>query len=111
MLTRGIAVGGVGPLDERFFMYAEDVDWAYRFKQKGWKIYYYPEVEVLHHKRGSAIKIAPQMIKEFYKSIREYDKKYYRDTTNPVFNFLLDLFLALRLRISLLTWHIFHKWV
>ncbi len=36
--------------DEDFFWYGEDLDFCYRLKQKGWKIYYVPAVSILHYK-------------------------------------------------------------
>lgn len=45
----------VGPMDERFFMYMEDVDWCRRFWEAGLKVVYYPESVVYHyHAKGSA---------------------------------------------------------
>ncbi|MER3457620.1 MAG: glycosyltransferase family 2 protein, partial [Chloroflexota bacterium] len=35
----------IGGLDERFFMYSEEVDWCYRARQAGWRIYYVPQAE------------------------------------------------------------------
>jgi GT2 family glycosyltransferase len=52
-LARMEAVWEVGLLDEDFFMYAEDIDWAYRFKQKGWEIWFNPEASILHKKKQS----------------------------------------------------------
>jgi GT2 family glycosyltransferase/lipopolysaccharide/colanic/teichoic acid biosynthesis glycosyltransferase len=49
MLVRRDAVQSVGLMDERFFLYFEDVDWCYRMKQKGWRVYYHPEAVVVHH--------------------------------------------------------------
>lgn len=44
----------VGPMDARFFMYMEDVDWCRRFWENGYKVIYYPLVEMLHyHGKGS----------------------------------------------------------
>jgi GT2 family glycosyltransferase len=37
-LARRSAVEQVGRLDERFFFYAEDLDWCKRFHDLGWKI-------------------------------------------------------------------------
>ncbi len=54
MLVRGSAVEQAGLLDESFWMYGEDLDWAYRIKQKGWKVYYCPQVVVQHVKRASS---------------------------------------------------------
>jgi GT2 family glycosyltransferase len=52
-LVRREAITQVGLLDEDFFMYAEDIDWAFRFKQKGWEVWFNPEATVLHKKKQS----------------------------------------------------------
>jgi GT2 family glycosyltransferase len=54
MLVRREAVDAVGLLDERYWMYMEDLDWCYRFSQRGWSVLYWPEVEVVHVKGGSS---------------------------------------------------------
>ncbi len=36
MLIRREAIEQVGTMDEGFFMYAEETDWCYRFRQAGW---------------------------------------------------------------------------
>jgi len=52
------ALKKVGPMDERFFMYFEDVDWARRFWHNGYKIIYYPEAVMYHyHQRESKSKL------------------------------------------------------
>ncbi len=48
MLIRRVALESVGGLDERFFMYAEDLDWCRRAREAGWKLYYHPAVSVQH---------------------------------------------------------------
>lgn len=49
------SIDRVGPMDERFFMYMEDVDWCRRFWEAGLKVSYYPEAIVYHyHAKGSA---------------------------------------------------------
>lgn len=52
MLVRRAALEQIGPLDERYFLYGEDVDWMWRFKQAGWQILFVPEVEIMHTKGG-----------------------------------------------------------
>jgi GT2 family glycosyltransferase len=54
MLVRRDALDAVGPLDERYWLYMEDLDWCYRFREAGWPVLYWPGVEVLHQKGGSA---------------------------------------------------------
>jgi N-acetylglucosaminyl-diphospho-decaprenol L-rhamnosyltransferase len=48
MLVRREAVAEVGPLDESFFLFSEEVDWCYRFEQAGWQVFFTPEAEVVH---------------------------------------------------------------
>jgi GT2 family glycosyltransferase len=53
-VLRRSAVDEVGLLDERFFMYAEDVDWCKRFTQKGWQVVFFAEAEALHYGGASS---------------------------------------------------------
>lgn len=48
LFVRPQAVSEVGGLDERFFLFSEEVDWCYRFRQAGWKVLFTPEAEVVH---------------------------------------------------------------
>ena len=41
-------------MDERYWLYAEDIDWCHRFWDEGWKVLYWPGVEVTHRKGGSS---------------------------------------------------------
>jgi GT2 family glycosyltransferase len=54
MLVRGEALEEVGALDERFWMYGEDLDWCKRFTDAGWDVSYWPGATVLHVKAGSS---------------------------------------------------------
>jgi len=53
-LARRQAVDKVGGLDERFFFYAEDVDWCKRFRDAGWKVVFVPEATATHFGGGSS---------------------------------------------------------
>jgi GT2 family glycosyltransferase len=48
LLLRREAVEGVGPFDERFFMYVEDLEWCWRARKRGWEIRFEPEAVVVH---------------------------------------------------------------
>lgn len=43
----------VGPLDEGYFMYSEDVDWCYRLSKAGYERWYLPGAAIVHHEAGS----------------------------------------------------------
>ncbi|GAK57086.1 undecaprenyl-phosphate glucose phosphotransferase [Candidatus Vecturithrix granuli] len=51
MLIRRSALKDVGLMDERFFLYFEDVDWCYRMKKGGWRVCYLPQAKMIHHHR------------------------------------------------------------
>jgi len=52
-MVRREVIDQVGALDDDYFMYAEDIDWAYRIKKAGWQIWFNPTVTVLHKKKQS----------------------------------------------------------
>ena len=54
MLIRREAAESVGPMDERYWMYAEDLDWCHAFWKRGWKVLYWPGAHVIHWKGGSS---------------------------------------------------------
>ena len=57
MIVRDTAIKQVGLMDERFFMYFEDVDWCRRFWENDWKVKYIHDIQIVHyHSRGSATK-------------------------------------------------------
>jgi GT2 family glycosyltransferase len=65
MFVRKKAIKEVGLMDERFFMYLEDVDWCRRFWITNWKVLYYPNIEMVHYyKRASASD--PGLIKSMF---------------------------------------------
>jgi N-acetylglucosaminyl-diphospho-decaprenol L-rhamnosyltransferase len=48
LLVRRSAIDAVGALDETFFLFSEETDWCYRFRQAGWKVLFYPGAECVH---------------------------------------------------------------
>jgi N-acetylglucosaminyl-diphospho-decaprenol L-rhamnosyltransferase len=53
MLVRRQAIAEVGPLDEGFFLYYEDVDWCWWMSAAGWQVLLEPTAKTLHHLGGS----------------------------------------------------------
>jgi GT2 family glycosyltransferase len=85
MIVRTKAMNQVGLLDERFFMYAEDLDWCRRFRAAGFLIWYDPMVVVIHHKNKSGIsslsrQTALKTKAMFYDTMLQYYDKHYRQT-------------------------------
>ena len=54
MLMRRAALDEVGLFDEGYWMYMEDLDLCYRFKQGGWVVWYEPSATVVHVKAGTS---------------------------------------------------------
>lgn len=49
LMIRREVLETVGPLDEGFFLYVEDIDWAKRIHQAGWQVFYVPTAQIVHH--------------------------------------------------------------
>ncbi len=80
MQIRREAIRAVGLLDETFFMYGEDLDWAYRIKQAGWKVIYHPQVTVKHVKKAASRKSQRAQF-EFWRAMLIFYRKHYRAST------------------------------
>ena len=93
MFMRKEALEKSGYLDEDFFMYAEDIDWCYRFAQASWKTLYDPEVTIIHHKYKSGQQTAnwetkSKTISAFYDTMKQFMDKHYRRKYPRVILFL-----------------------
>ncbi|MDO8674231.1 MAG: glycosyltransferase family 2 protein [Dehalococcoidia bacterium] len=89
MMVRREVVEQVGLLDESFFMYGEDLDWAFRMKQKGWKVLYNPAVTVLHYKGESSRQARAATTSAFYKAMLIFYRKHYQQSTGFFLHWLI----------------------
>ncbi|HTP06734.1 MAG TPA: glycosyltransferase family 2 protein [Anaerolineae bacterium] len=99
MLVRREAIAQAGLLDEVFWMYGEDLDWAYRIKQQGWQVYYYPQVVVTHVKRASSSQDNAGAAKakyEFDRAMWLFYRKHYQATTPVPIDWLVKFGLGLK---------------
>lgn len=96
MLVRVAAIDEVGLLDERFFMYGEDLDWAYRIKAAGWRVFYTPAVRALHQKGATSARQSGRMIVEFYRAMYLFYRKHYADRSPRPLNWLVAAGIAAR---------------
>lgn len=84
MLIRREALADVGPFDERFFLYGEDLDWCRRSWDAGWPVLYWPGVTVTHLKGGTNGGIrSPIAARAFYESMWLYYDKHERRRRLP----------------------------
>lgn len=67
----------VGLLDQRFYMYVEDVDLCYRAKKFGFSVFYSPQVVVIHHIGKSTQKRRFAMLVEHHRSMYYFYRKHH----------------------------------
>ncbi len=89
MLMRRAALAEAGLLDERFFMYGEDLDLAYRIKRAGWQVWYNADSTVLHYKGESSKQRSQQSIFHFYDAMDIFHRKHYAGHTIAPLNWLI----------------------
>ncbi len=75
-MLRRKALDQVGLLDERFFMYGEDVDLSYRLLAGGWHNWYLP-LSILHYKGESTVKSSFRYVHIFYNAMLLFFNKHY----------------------------------
>jgi N-acetylglucosaminyl-diphospho-decaprenol L-rhamnosyltransferase len=75
MAIRRETLRGIGPLDERFFMYFEDADLCRRARTSGWLVYYLPHVEIVHQ-TGASSRSKPKAVWLLHKSAFLYHRKH-----------------------------------
>lgn len=85
VLIRREVVSQIGPMDEEFFMYFEDVDYCLRARAAGWQIAYAPAARVVHLRGGrTAEAFAAEELRRrpayYYRSRARYLAKYYGAT-------------------------------
>jgi N-acetylglucosaminyl-diphospho-decaprenol L-rhamnosyltransferase len=102
MLVRSEALAQAGLLDEAFFMYGEDLDWAYRISQHGWKVFYNPAVVIVHYKGQSSRQRSVRSILAFYEAMVTFHRKHYAARTLFAVNWAILLGIWIRCTIALL---------
>lgn len=73
MLISRTAIEKIGPLDERYFMYFEDLEWCRNAGKMGFKIFWNPQSEVVHVHGASASQIGQKAQNLLIKSSKIYN--------------------------------------
>jgi len=66
-----------GMFDEDFFMYCEEIDWAWRIRKAGWQIFCVPQAHVTHLAGQSTSQVKPRSIRNLWESRLLLFKKHY----------------------------------
>jgi hypothetical protein len=75
MMLRRSALDQVGALDERYFMYTEEVDLCYRLMAGQWQLWYVPAARVTHYGGASSRQVAQEMFVQLYRSKVQFYRK------------------------------------
>jgi N-acetylglucosaminyl-diphospho-decaprenol L-rhamnosyltransferase len=110
MQLRREAIERVGLLDEAFFMYGEDLDWAKRIKDAGWAVWYHGRSEITHVKRAASSQSSKTRI-DFYEAMWIFYRKHYQPATPWLLDRLILLGVAVKggLDLARHLWHFGHQ--
>jgi hypothetical protein len=97
MLVRRKVIEQVGLMDEDFFMYAEETDWCFRFKQAGWQNLFYPDAQIIHLGGQSSKQVKVEMTIQLRRAILHFMKKSYGKVHYYLGSALMILFFLLRI--------------
>jgi GT2 family glycosyltransferase len=79
MMLRREIIQQTGIFDEQFFMYCEEIDWAWRIRRAGWGVYCVPAAHVVHLAGQSTVQVRPQSVVNLWSSrLRLFQKTYPR---------------------------------
>jgi N-acetylglucosaminyl-diphospho-decaprenol L-rhamnosyltransferase len=92
LVTREDVLKAVGLLDERYFLYWEDVDWCLRVRKHGWRVVLDPGVMVTHVGGASTGATASA---HYYRSLVEFYRKWYGDRWALLLAMLLRIYAPL----------------
>ncbi len=94
MILRRKVYEDISGLDEQFFMYGEDLDWCYRIKEAGWKIFYVPSTQIIHYKGESVKRSDIDEVKVFYQAMKIFARKHFH--RGFFFDVLITLGISIR---------------
>jgi GT2 family glycosyltransferase len=77
LMVRREALDAAGGMDERYFLYAEDIDFCMSVARAGWRVVYYPEAVVTHQKGASSRQARLAANREFHRSMALFHQKHF----------------------------------
>ena len=102
IVVRRSVLEEIGLLDERYFMYTEEVDLCYRIQSAGWDLCWVPQAQIVHYGGQSTQQIAAEMFLHLYSSKLAFIRKYYGRFAGILYKFILFATAVVRIVLSLL---------
>jgi hypothetical protein len=75
LLIGRAVVDRIGLLDERFFLYAEEMDWCHSAQNAGWQVFVLPDVAVMHQRGASTRQVELAALTHLVKANLQYFEK------------------------------------
>ena len=101
MLIRRSALDDVGPFDEGYWLYMEDLDLCYRFAQAGWVTWYEPSVVATHVKGGTSGPNRTLRVNHaFHRGMRRFYRQHYAPARSPLFNLGIEAAITVKFAAS-----------
>ncbi len=102
MMFRRTVYEKIGGLDERFFMYGEDLDFCKRVRDNGWKTVYVADAKIIHLGGGSSKKRRRASLVDFYDAMWLYYQKHFQTMHSKFFQKFVRFGIETRKRIALI---------
>ena len=91
MMLRKSVLDEIGLLDERYFMYGEDIDLSYRIIKAGYKNYYFADTTIIHYKGESTKKGSLNYVRTFYNAMIIFAKTHFKGEQAALYIVLLQI--------------------
>jgi len=102
MLMRRSVLQEVGLLDERYFMYGEDIDLSHRIRLAGYENWYFSETPILHYKGESTQKQSMRYVRLFYQAMALFARQHFSPQGARLLGWLLYVGIGIRALAALL---------
>jgi len=96
-LVRKEAIRQVGLMNELYYVYGDDPDWCYRFRQNGWKILFTPEPQIIHYGGQNTDHMVEEFKLQLYGSKLIFMKLHRSKLEFQLACFLIALFFLVRI--------------
>lgn len=91
LMVRREVIKKAGLMDESIFMYMDEVEWCYRIKKTGFKVFFFPEASITHFFGGSSQTGRETPILNIYRGLIYFYQKHYSTNQLKILKFMLKL--------------------